>query len=793
MKHINAQFCQGVRTPAAALRRRVARVAAFAMTALALVGGVALAPQVTYAEDVNLSAPDHHKAVKDNGDGTYTVTLNVTGNSQETPTTTHKPIDIVVVMDTSGSMAWDMEGDRYHPNEPSRLKVAQDAVNNLAKSLLTSENTELGNERQIQMAIVSFADSATQQQGFTSNSGLISTAVNKLQADGGTNWEAGLKRANEINSGRTDAEKYIVFLSDGDPTFRESHYLNQEKVYDARNGDELHYVGNNWWGHYENDKGEEVPDEYVERGDGRGTGSSDPFGLNFSSAVEEANRRGAATLYSVGLSTDPEKMQDFASQTKGKYFLATNQEELNKAFDSIIESITKTAFTDVTIYDRLSEQRWVTFADITADGTPVFKYAKTDAKGNAVPWGENSPVPASYNSDTGVISWPVVDKDTVLEKDVTYTVSFMVKATQKAYDNAASDSPTKDAQSAEAETDDPNRDNANSYFTNDNAEAKVIYRTKETVSGGSGVNSDEKTAYYNKPTITLPVSTITVNKVWAGSKTNPDSVTIQLKQKQGNTDIVYGSVVLNDGNNWTHTFNVPAGPEGHTYTVEETAVDNYDTTYEYSVQTNGSAVVDDSALKLVGLTEQKASVTVTNTLAVADLMITKVVDGSAANTSQHFKFNLEAGTLNGDYDVEYIGDDSHAEKVTFVDGKAMIELKHNETVTIKNLPKTTVVKISESGLNKTVTVATRVGNAGWTTLNKVADDDTKTQQLQVTVGEDTNVTFRNTTNLVPVLGVFTNSAPMIGLLAVALIGGSILAATEGKRAFGKHGGHGWKE
>ena len=51
-------------------------------------------------------APDFSKTVKYNNDGTYTLSMNVSGKGGETTGTTVTPLDIALVLDVSGSMAW---------------------------------------------------------------------------------------------------------------------------------------------------------------------------------------------------------------------------------------------------------------------------------------------------------------------------------------------------------------------------------------------------------------------------------------------------------------------------------------------------------------------------------------------------------------------------------------------------------------------------------------------------------------------------------------------------------------
>ena len=154
-----------------------------------------------------------------------------------------------------------------------------------------------------------------------------------------------------------------------------------------------------------------------------------------------------------------------------------------------------------------------------------------------------------------------------------------------------------------------------------------------TSSQGGTTTSDPHTAAYpQKPTITLPVSKITVTKTWSDDNENHANDSVQVQLKQDGEDYANGSATLNAAGNWTHEFTVPAGPEGHTYSVSEVKVEGYD------------SKVDKTDLKLQGLTAQSGAFTVTNTpsyvtLPASDVKVTKVVQGHAANSD--FGFNLK--------------------------------------------------------------------------------------------------------------------------------------------------------
>ena len=75
--------------------------------------------------------PVRNKSLKVNGDGTYTLALDVTGDAEKI---TSRKANIVVVFDVSGSMKNVPSGSNQ-----TRLQAAKNAVNNLANKLL-SEN-----------------------------------------------------------------------------------------------------------------------------------------------------------------------------------------------------------------------------------------------------------------------------------------------------------------------------------------------------------------------------------------------------------------------------------------------------------------------------------------------------------------------------------------------------------------------------------------------------------------------------------------------------------------------------
>lgn len=553
------------------------------------------------ATDAELGVPAHSKTVKANGDGTYTISLNVTGDSQESSEQNRQPIDIVVVADTSGSMNEDMEGNtctwwgQQVECANSRLSIAKNAINSMASSLLTDANAQLPTNQQIQMSVVRFSDMASAPTAFTANAHTVSNTVNGFRANGGTNWEAALKQANAATSGRANARKYIVFLSDGDPTFRDSPQGAGRNDYN---------------------------DGYNKKYQAWGNGQSDPKSRNFNAAVAEANKRGDATLYSVGVSNDATKMNSFATSVGGKYYSATDTDSLNQAFSAIIDDIKKSAtYQNVKITDKLSG--WFVPVTPSKDNAGVpdasgFTYTKS----NDPNWnGANTTV--TPNAD-GSFTWDLSALGK-LEKGVTYTVSFTVKGTQAAYDSAARN-----------HKDDPNAEGDNNFYTNDGA--SISYDKVKSETGKEDVITPG-TSDYNQPTATLPVSMITVTKQWADGNEHHAGGSVQVQLKQDGKG--YGDpITLNADNEWAQDVAVPAGPDGHKYTVTEVNVPGYNSS------------VDKAELELKGLPAQAGAFTVTNSVAAValpstDLKVTKTIRGKRLTGDQSFSFTLQCKDGNG--------------------------------------------------------------------------------------------------------------------------------------------------
>ena len=567
-------------------------------------------------DDPTLPAPAREKTVTANGDGTYKVALNVTGakSAGTGEIVTNQPLDIVLVLDVSGSMA-----EKIAWNQPTKIDSLKTAVNNFIKAT-ADENAKITDQsQQNRIALVKFAGTASDNVGndtywdyrwgqrynnsqivtnLTSNLNGLTSTVDSLNAAGATQADYGFQKARvALQNARTDAKKVIIFFTDGQPT--SSNEFEKSVANEAvRNAKALKDAGATVY-------------------------SIGVFGdANPNNTSTNWNNRFNAYMHAVSSNypnaTAWNRLSNRADNSS-YYKAATDADQLNNIFESIRQEITKTAeYADVTIHDKLSS--WVVSSDgASANGKPAgFTYTKTQ-HGQTTAW---AGAPEATVAADGTVSWPVTSNDDTLEDGVTYTVSFNVKPTQAAFDEAVKN-----------HKDDANASGDNNFYTNDNSSATVDYKTVVTSSQGGTTTSDPQTALYpQKPTITLPVSRITVTKTWSDGSENHADDSVQVQLKQDGRDYANGSATLNAAGNWTHEFTVSAGPEGHAYSVSEVKVEGYD------------SKVDKTDLKLQGLTAQSGAFTVTNapsyvTLPASDVKVAKVVQGHAANSD--FSFNLK--------------------------------------------------------------------------------------------------------------------------------------------------------
>lgn len=157
--------------------------------------------------------------------GLLTLEAYATGSSVTTETT--KPVDIVLVLDQSGSMAYDFDGNSTSVNRDRR----QYAMKNAVKTFIEEIGNKYSAEGDHRVAIVTFGtDSQTLQDwSFVDEAGKTSL-LNKIDGlpaspSGATNVGAGMQRAETLmgtdysyTGANPDRAKAVVVFTDGVPT-----------------------------------------------------------------------------------------------------------------------------------------------------------------------------------------------------------------------------------------------------------------------------------------------------------------------------------------------------------------------------------------------------------------------------------------------------------------------------------------------------------------------------------------------------------------------------------------------
>ena len=159
--------------------------------------------------------------------------LSSTSNLSDTATT---PLDIVLVLDASGSMDNAMGGG----DDTKRIAALKSAANSFIDEIAAQNAAVKDAAKQHQVAIVKFAGSKTDKVGndtyrdgqywynysqvmktlapcTNDTKGAFSSQVNAIEPAGATNAAAGLELA-KGQAGRSDAKKVVIFFTDGTPT-----------------------------------------------------------------------------------------------------------------------------------------------------------------------------------------------------------------------------------------------------------------------------------------------------------------------------------------------------------------------------------------------------------------------------------------------------------------------------------------------------------------------------------------------------------------------------------------------
>lgn len=173
------------------------------------------------ARNVAVPQPDHTKSITYNNGGKYTLNLNVVGkDTRESHETTEK-IEVVLVLDTSGSMNYCMDGSqrRCNKSNPERLTALKEAATSFIDATETTNDTIQDENSKVRIAIAQFGQTSGVVSSLTSDTAALKSSVSRLSANGATPADKGMAAAQTaLLRARPGAKKIVIFFADGVPT-----------------------------------------------------------------------------------------------------------------------------------------------------------------------------------------------------------------------------------------------------------------------------------------------------------------------------------------------------------------------------------------------------------------------------------------------------------------------------------------------------------------------------------------------------------------------------------------------
>lgn len=589
-------------------------------------------------------------AKRPNTDNGYTLDLSITGGQK---IDVDRKADVVFVVDTSSSMGRYLYPPNSNiPDSEVGITVAKNAITGLLSLLQTNEP-----EGNVRAALVNFSNTATIDQQFTSNLSNVQNKVNGLTTGGFTNWDDGFRKANEVlTRARTGARKYVVFITDGEPT--------KTGANGTGDGYNHQYIGN---------------------------------------AITEAKKRGDAYLYVIrapyyqtdhpkqDLITWTQELATGANAVGQKTFDGQSARDMKEVMDVIYDSLTDSTRTRArVITDTLSQ--WVEPDGWNASNiTDHIRVYKKDAHGTETVVNRDA-YTASLTGKTITVTFKGNGFEAV--KPVAYGIRFNVRPTSEAYaqwmknndDGRSGDSLYLQDDSSlnrGAVTTGDTSANKAGFFSNANAEAKfrdcTTSTTPSTKPGQVQVQTTtcttDLTREYKKPVVQVKVknafTSIPVTKVVEGTPgwRSGDSFTFTLTAKNGapmpqqNTVTIgkagssntatgkFGEITYNKTGTYTYEVTETGGTGLYTYskakyTVAVTVTSNPDVNnprYEVSSVAITKNQNDDGS----GASGTVQSAVFTNknaTVTVGGFAVQKNLVGRDWNNSDSFTFELNRGS-----------------------------------------------------------------------------------------------------------------------------------------------------
>ena len=647
----------------------------------------------------------HDKFAVRREDGSYDLTLTISG--QVGSITNKAKLDVIYVLDSSGSMA-----DKI--GKTNKRAAASNAINTITNSLAENENLDVrfslvkfsGDNGFLGFGDNSWNDAETLVE-WTDNEKDI-TGKSSPSSDGGTNYQAGLREAqNLLESKREGAITAVIFISDGDPTF----------YYDASG---------------------------KTKGDGSGYDST---ALTY--AKNTVKDLSCDYFYTVGVGNKDnyQRLEDLCeaatNATNTDHFAGTDEEALKEAFNDIEASVTTLNCSDVTVVDVLSQNVQIVE---TSEGEPKDliisvkdNEGKIAAEGTSPLQWDGTKITASYNSRTKKITLDFAD-NYELKKGYTYQVTAHIEPTELAYEAFRQNGMVYlDTPDAGTGTHGPEKGQIENGFYS-NADAAVTYT----------YNDVKKSESYKKPVIQLQPGELIIQKTINGLD---DDELSKLEQK------LQFKVMLNEEEEIIPLSNFKRQSDGtYQYSVKGLSPDTSYTIEEVNAELDGYNVKTEVAgnTGTVGRGETK-NVSFTNTYIQArKLTILKDVTGNLGDVHANFSFTIAVERDGQDITEQIVGNDS---TFTLKDKDENPESKKEITGLIPG----DMITITET-LTDGYRPSHQLNDYSFEEGNEII------VTLDENMPEDITITFQNEKKIETPTGIFSNNTPYAVLLAIAAVG-----------------------
>ena len=358
------------------------------------------------------------EATGENEESDFLTTLSAMSSTSNSTVTVTTPLDIVMVLDASGSMNDPMgRGDKTE-----RIEALKNAANSFIDTIAKQNEGIEGVDRQHKVAIVKFAGNETDKvgndtyrsgghsynysqtmQGLTActvgGAKSLKETIDSIRPAGATRADYGMKQAekNIKTSGRADAKKIVVFFTDGTPT--------SFSDFDSKVANDAVTAAKNM-----KDGKATVYTIGIFSGANPGAGIQDL-------GTDEANK---ANKFMQAVSSNyPNATAWNAHGTRVEnadyYKSATNAEELKKVFDDISQAITSEPPYPTEIHKGYDETKsgYITFTDELGDFMQVDSFTEVVINGTSF-----TKVSKTFNKETNTDTYEFTDK----AKDLLITV-----------------------------------------------------------------------------------------------------------------------------------------------------------------------------------------------------------------------------------------------------------------------------------------------------------------------------------------------------------------------------------